>query len=381
MLCPLSPPRLMQRVGGYARDVQAHNRVFRAIAHIEPGPSVSRLNFFEQRSAPDLLALGVQDVRGGGRQSSGRPASPLAKKVGKRRMSAVIDARDISNKAAKEKEIQNEVLRRLQDMLDACLGDGCETGISSSTLAALIGEVSEGMCSVQFEDDGALERTVTVHSIRVTRKEDGHVLCQVGKWRPRHGFLSRCQLPGNKRPTGSDFDAYVQLLIRDELADLLEGGQVTFQGSSSQKMAKRSAQFGVPTTYQLLTKHAVLTSSTSDADSTTSSEEASARHRVLLSAAMDDTDDHLAGVEAHLLLREHSEIDVYAWLPAILADHMETDYDVKQVIQSWTEGFAESVARMGQEAFSSAFSSDSEGEAQPRRRLSKHVEFSARPAL
>eukprot|EP00913_Durusdinium_trenchii_P022868 g21471.t1 len=84
----------------------------------------------------------------------------------------------------------------------------------SLAISGIVGELQAGVCTVRFYADGSIGRFVTLHALRLLRPEDDHVLMQVGRWRPRNGFLPSCGFPGSKRPSAKDFNSYIDFLIR-----------------------------------------------------------------------------------------------------------------------------------------------------------------------
>eukprot|EP00441_Pelagodinium_beii_P013429 CAMPEP_0197684074 /NCGR_PEP_ID=MMETSP1338-20131121/98945_1 /TAXON_ID=43686 ORGANISM="Pelagodinium beii, Strain RCC1491" /NCGR_SAMPLE_ID=MMETSP1338 /ASSEMBLY_ACC=CAM_ASM_000754 /LENGTH=291 /DNA_ID=CAMNT_0043265735 /DNA_START=425 /DNA_END=1300 /DNA_ORIENTATION=+ len=268
------------------------------------------------------------------------PVSPLSHQVGRRRISAVPDVYLATATSVAQRE---SVLQHLRDLLEAKLHSPSQQGLSKEVLARLIGEVSQDLCLLNFTDDGRiLDRLVTVHSLYLLREQDDHVLCQVGKWRPRHGLLARCSFPGCKRRSNDDFDRYIKYLIRTELAEIIGSQEIEMAGSRSETQTKSSQQYGIPTKYHILVQHAVL--------KTKRQGRKMLRASISAELSSDAWSQILYGYEIHAAVQDSLEVDLYAWLPAELADKMETDYAAKQLIQNWVTNFEDRAARLSDTA-------------------------------
>ncbi|CAK9011471.1 unnamed protein product, partial [Durusdinium trenchii] len=119
----------------------------------------------------------------------------------------------------------------------------------SLAISGIVGELQAGVCTVRFYADGSIGRFVTLHALRLLRPEDDHVLMQVGRWRPRNGFLPSCGFPGSKRPSAKDFNSYIDFLIR-ELSGVLGPQLVRKTGTAADIFKEESSQFGTMTTYR-----------------------------------------------------------------------------------------------------------------------------------
>jgi len=328
---------------GVPKRVVGHNAVLRQLTEVEPAPGLSKLGSFrqpEQRQPRRSLYRNVKpttmDLFQDTRDREPDVVSPICQQVGRRRISVVPETYSATGTSAAKRE---EVLQHLRTMLNAKLANPSLQGPSTDILARLTGEVSEDLCSLNFTDDGIiLDRLVTVHSLNLVREEDDHVLCQVGKWRPRHGLLPRTSLPGGKRRTNDDFDQYIHYLLRAELAELIGSREVEMAGSRSETQAKESAQYGIPTKYHLLVQHAVMKSN----------RQGRKMLRASISAELDSDALPLIlyGYKLHAMVRDHQEVDLYAWLPADLADCMASNCNAKQLIKNWVSNFEDQAAQL-----------------------------------
>ncbi|CAK9010735.1 unnamed protein product, partial [Durusdinium trenchii] len=109
----------------------------------------------------------------------------------------------------------------------------------SLAISGIVGELQAGVCTVRFYADGSIGRFVTLHALRLLRPEDDHVLMQVGRWRPRNGFLPSCGFPGSKRPSAKDFNSYIDFLIR-ELSGVLGPQLVRKTGSEGLRPGEKA---------------------------------------------------------------------------------------------------------------------------------------------
>ncbi|CAK9010743.1 Uncharacterized protein SCF082_LOCUS10803, partial [Durusdinium trenchii] len=114
----------------------------------------------------------------------------------------------------------------------------------SLAISGIVGELQAGVCTVRFYADGSIGRFVTLHALRLLRPEDDHVLMQVGRWRPRNGFLPSCGFPGSKRPSAKDFNSYIDFLIR-ELSGVLGPQLVRKTGTAADIFKEESSQFAM----------------------------------------------------------------------------------------------------------------------------------------
>ncbi|CAE7629058.1 unnamed protein product [Symbiodinium sp. CCMP2592] len=232
----------------------------------------------------------------------------------------------------------DETIARLKDIQLSSMDPRLMLAISG-----IVGELQAGVCQVRFHEDGSFERFVTLHALRVWRPVDNHVLIQVGRWRPRHSFMPFCVYPGSKRPSAKDFVTFIDFLMR-ELKPLLGGHFLEKSGSSSEVFRDNSRQFGeIPTTYRRMLQHVKLKPRTPGRKSLKL--DPSVRE-VPPSGGLCMVRNIPLTSNAMIILRSSSEAEVYAWIPAALADQMEgsaDSKDVKSALKQWAMRFDDEV--------------------------------------
>eukprot|EP00440_Ansanella_granifera_P030362 gb/GFBE01032985.1/.p1 GENE.gb/GFBE01032985.1/~~gb/GFBE01032985.1/.p1 ORF type:complete len:527 (+),score=69.25 gb/GFBE01032985.1/:1-1581(+) len=209
---------------------------------------------------------------------------------------------------------------------------------AATALAGVIGELQAGVCQVGFAIDGSVERFVTLHAVRI-ETSDKNVLMQVGRWRPRHGFMGMCVYPGAKRPTATDFDSYIDFLLR-ELEPLLEGQEVVRQGSEVNVIKDKSLQFDIQTTYRRILQLATLQPAALTMGPRKSQKSFDNTKDVYLLGPPSTIDGVMVGQsKVTAVMRSPSEVEVYAWVPCALVDRMDEVPEIKRGVRQWAVRF------------------------------------------
>ncbi|CAK9010737.1 unnamed protein product, partial [Durusdinium trenchii] len=209
----------------------------------------------------------------------------------------------------------------------------------SLAISGIVGELQAGVCTVRFYADGSIGRFVTLHALRLLRPEDDHVLMQVGRWRPRNGFLPSCGFPGSKRPSAKDFNSYIDFLIR-ELSGVLGPQLVRKTGTAADIFKEESSQFamdhnGVSISGRLATLQP------RDRKSLKLDPSVQQLHQLGPPCVIQGVP--LSNCTVTVVLRSHLEAEVYSWIPAALVDRLDESKEVKKELKNWAMRFSEQI--------------------------------------
>lgn len=207
--------------------------------------------------------------------------------------------------------------------------------------AGVLGELQAGVCSVRFYSDGSVGRFVTLHALRLQRPEDNQVLIQVGRWKPRTGFVPSCGFPGSKRPSAKDFSHYIDFLIR-ELSGVLGAQLVQKTGTAADIFKEESSQFGTMTTYRRMLQLATL-QPRMDRRSVKADPAVQQLHQLGPPCTIQGIP--ISSCTVTVALRSPMEAEVYSWLPSELVDRLDESKKVKSELKVWAMRFSEQICQ------------------------------------
>lgn len=278
-----------------------------------------------------------------GGDATSRPSIQKNDKCRGRRNSAQLDVLDrrlrIRSKSSHDdlqyQEPEEETVARLKEMQAASTNPE-----HALALGGIIGELQAGVCSVLLKPGGVLERRVVIHALKLVRN-DQHALTQLGRWMPRHGLKFACGYPGAKRPGVSDFDMFIDSLMRD-VEPALEGRTVTLVGSESIKWSDESSHYHVCTRY-----HRMLQLAEIDVESPPRNRPRTARRVAVKKFPASSPPAVIAGIEMQnpviVIMDSTGEALAYSWIPSFLSDQIHTSSAILQSLEDWVRGFAAEV--------------------------------------
>lgn len=333
------PPLLRPGTGMSVRSNASGQRLTRAWSHSD----ISQLKILERNTRQMLEkatnAMRLPFLEEDSLKTLSIPMKPydFADCKKKQRSTAMLDVAGFSLELDAEGEELplDQAIDRLK-LMQAAADPKAALGLSG-----ILGELQAGVCNVRFYADGSLGRFVTLHALRLQRQEDNQVLIQVGRWRPRNGFVPTCGFPGSKRPSAKDFSNYIDFLIR-ELSGVLGAQPVRKTGTAADIFKEESSQFGTMTTYRRMLQLATLQPRT---DRKTVRPDPNVQQLHQLGPPCTIQGVPLSSCSVSVALRSPMEAEVYSWMPAELVDRLDESKEVKNELKNWAMRFSEQICQ------------------------------------